>query len=62
MQQPPQPAQAMADRRRGEIKPLGRARHMAFLEHRAEQHEQAEIDTQELSRLQHGPDFLSLDS
>jgi len=62
VQQAPQSPQAMADRGRGEIEPLRRARHVAFLQHRAEQHKEAEIDAQELSGLQHGPDFLSLDS
>jgi hypothetical protein len=35
---------------------------MAFLEHRAEQHKETEVDAQELSGRQHGPEFLSLAS
>ncbi len=62
MQEAPQSAQAMADRGRGEIEPLRRARHVAFLDHCAEQHEEAEIDAKELSCVQHGPEFLSLAS
>ena len=62
MQETPEPAQTVADRRWRDIQSIGSARDMAFLQNGAEQHQQAKVDAEEMSGIQHGGDFLSLAS
>jgi ketosteroid isomerase-like protein len=61
VEQPAQPAQAMAHGRRGEVQTLSGASDMPLLKHRFEQHEQVQIGSAEISWVQHVAEIVSLD-
>jgi hypothetical protein len=57
-----QAAESMAHGRGRHVQARGRARHVAFFEHRLEQHQQVEVDPREISLVQHMAEIVSLDS
>lgn len=62
MKQTPQTTEAVAYCGRCEIQLFRSARDVALLEHSAEHHKETDIDAQEMSRIQHGAEILSLAS
>ena len=62
VEQPAQPRQAVADRRRREVQPLGGASDMAFVAHGLEHHEEVEVDPAKINFVQHISEIVSLDA
>ena len=62
VQEPAQPAQAMADRRRGQVHPVRRPADVAFVKDDVEEREEVEVRTGKIDFIHHAAEIVSLAS
>ena len=62
VEQPTQPAEPVADRRRRQVQPIRGAADVPLFQHRLEQDEEVEVGSGEINLIQHIAEIISLDS